>query len=60
MRDCAMIDQNNKPVELGPIALELMKLSEELRVFAETPLFAPHDFANDDAPPAQEQAAEAT
>jgi hypothetical protein len=60
MRDCAMIDQDNKLVELGPIALELMKLSEDLRVFAETPLFEPHNVANDDAPPAQEQAADAT
>lgn len=55
-----MIDKDNKLVELGPIAFELMKLSEDLRVFAETPLFEPHNVANDDAPPAQEQAADAT
>lgn len=45
-----MTDQDNKPAELGPIARELMKLAEELRVLAETPLFAPEDVANDDLP----------
>ncbi len=45
-----MDDQDNKPAELGPIARELMKLAEDLRVLAETPLFAPEDVANDDLP----------
>lgn len=45
-----MTDQDNKSAELGPIARELMKLAEELRVLAETPLFAPGDVANDDLP----------
>lgn len=46
----AMTDQDNKPAELGPIARELMKLADELRALAETPLFAPEDIANDDRP----------
>ncbi len=45
-----MKDQDNKTAELGPIARELMKLADELRALAETPLFAPADIANDDRP----------
>lgn len=45
-----MTDQDNQPAELGPIARELMKLAEELRVLAETPIFLPDDVANDDRP----------
>ena len=45
-----MSDQDNNPAELGPVARELMRLAEELRVLAETPLFAPEDIANDDNP----------
>lgn len=51
-----MTDQDNKPAELGPIARELMKLADELREFAEAPLFAPEDVANDDRGPLPERA----
>lgn len=43
-----MDDQDNKTAELGPIARELIKLAEELRELADTPLFTPEDVANDD------------
>jgi len=55
-----MTDQDNKPAELGPIARELMKLANELRELAETPLFKPDDVANDDAPPARKLAGQPT
>ncbi|MEB2846773.1 hypothetical protein GAO09_10675 [Rhizobiales bacterium RZME27] len=55
-----MTDQDNKLAELGPIARELMKLADELRELADTPLFKAEDVANDDAPPARKLASQLT
>lgn len=55
-----MTNQDNTPAELGPIARELMKLANELRELAETPLFTPEDVANDDQPPVQRLAGQPT
>lgn len=45
-----MIEQDNEPGELGPIATELMKLARDLKEMASEPLFVPEDVANDDDP----------
>lgn len=50
-----MTEPENEAVELGPIASELMKLSSDLHMLAETPNSSPNRVASDDEPPAQHQ-----